>query len=292
VEQEGGGFALPVSSDIPDMHSKTEWYVRLKAVFKQRSERDTAAVIRHVRQIQAELGLPPYNPAAAAVAHDCNGRPVPDSLRVVSSRSVTELSDADIARVVPHVRCLRVVRTTAIADELQAASPSHAASAISSILEEAEYEAMDAPQPEPGSFVPPNPPLIHWYLALRAVDGFRAKYSRLPGLLSQAEVEAVMRREEQDTAAEKLEQSWRQDVDGVVQALQEVRAVLGLAGEGDSSCAEELVRAGACEPHVIAAFMGGLGSQMALKLLLHQYVPLNNSLLYNGYHCASQTWNL
>ena len=30
MEKEGQGFGVPVSVDIPDMHSKTEWYVTLK----------------------------------------------------------------------------------------------------------------------------------------------------------------------------------------------------------------------------------------------------------------------
>jgi len=54
----------------------------------------------------------------------------------------------------------------------------------------------------------------------------------------------------------------------------------------------ELTRAGGCEPHVIASFMGGVGAQVALKVLLKQYVPLNNTLLYNGIHCSSATWKL
>ena len=42
------------------------------------------------------------------------------------------------------------------------------------------------------------------------------------------------------------------------------------------------VRYAGAELHTIAAIMGGVASQEAVKLITHQYVPLNNTYLYNG----------
>ncbi|CAF4769178.1 unnamed protein product, partial [Rotaria sp. Silwood2] len=45
---------------------------------------------------------------------------------------------------------------------------------------------------------------------------------------------------------------------------------------------EELCRYGASELHSIAAFMGGCCAQEAIKLITHQYIPIDNTLIYNG----------
>ena len=36
------------------------------------------------------------------------------------------------------------------------------------------------------------------------------------------------------------------------------------------------------ELHNIAAFVGGVGAQEAVKIITHQYVPMNNTYIYNG----------
>lgn len=44
----------------------------------------------------------------------------------------------------------------------------------------------------------------------------------------------------------------------------------------------EIVRFGACELHVVAAVMGGIAAQEAIKLLTEQFVPLKGTLIYNA----------
>lgn len=41
-------------------------------------------------------------------------------------------------------------------------------------------------------------------------------------------------------------------------------------------------RYGAAELHAVASLMGGIAAQEAVKLLTHQYVPLNNTYVYVG----------
>ena len=48
-----------------------------------------------------------------------------------------------------------------------------------------------------------------------------------------------------------------------------------------------MVRFGGAEVHNTAAVMGGLASQEAVKLITHQYVPLNNTWIFNGVNCHS-----
>jgi hypothetical protein len=44
----------------------------------------------------------------------------------------------------------------------------------------------------------------------------------------------------------------------------------------------EMVRFGAGELHVVAAIMGGIAAQEAIKLLTCQFIPLKGTLIYNG----------
>ncbi len=44
----------------------------------------------------------------------------------------------------------------------------------------------------------------------------------------------------------------------------------------------EMVRFGACELHCVAAVMGGMGAQEAIKLLTGQFVPPEGTVIYNA----------
>lgn len=45
----------------------------------------------------------------------------------------------------------------------------------------------------------------------------------------------------------------------------------------------EVCRYGAAEPHVVTAIIGGVVAQEAIKLVTHQYLPLDNALIYDGH---------
>ena len=44
----------------------------------------------------------------------------------------------------------------------------------------------------------------------------------------------------------------------------------------------EIVRYGASELHLVAAIMGGMAAQEAIKLITAQFLPLQGTLIYNG----------
>lgn len=44
----------------------------------------------------------------------------------------------------------------------------------------------------------------------------------------------------------------------------------------------EIVRYGASELHLVAAIIGGMAAQEAIKLITAQFVPLRGTLIYNG----------
>lgn len=60
-------------------------------------------------------------------------------------------------------------------------------------------------------------------------------------------------------------------------------AELGLNGAGISDdYIGEVVRFGAAELHCVAAVVGGIAAQEAIKLLTGQFIPLQGTLIYNA----------
>lgn len=56
--------------------------------------------------------------------------------------------------------------------------------------------------------------------------------------------------------------------------------------------AQEIVRYGACELHNISAIIGGVAAQEAVKIITHQYVPINNTFIYNGISSTGVVYSL
>ena len=56
--------------------------------------------------------------------------------------------------------------------------------------------------------------------------------------------------------------------------------------------AVEIVRYGDTELHSISALIGGVAAQEAVKLITHQYVPFDNTFIYNGIAGCASTYVL
>lgn len=106
-----------------------------------------------------------------------------------------------------------------------------------------------------------NPRDLHWYFALRAVARFRKQNGRWPG--------------GDDAAHER-------DAEEVAALHEGLHAELGVQAPARTECSRELVRFGPSEPHNTAAILGGIAAQVALKVILRQFNPLNNTVLHNG----------
>ncbi|UJR23369.1 hypothetical protein I4U23_026378 [Adineta vaga] len=104
---------------------------------------------------------------------------------------------------------------------------------------------------------------LSWYIGLQFCDLFYEKYNRYPG--------------------EHLsdDEQFRTDFDDL-KRIHKQRSIETCTHENIQSTLEELCRYGASEIHSIAAFIGGCCAQEAIKLITHQYVPMNNTLIYNG----------
>ena len=54
----------------------------------------------------------------------------------------------------------------------------------------------------------------------------------------------------------------------------------------------EFCRWGGGEMHNLSSVMGGIASQEAIKAVTHQYVPLNNTFIFNGASGTTATFEL
>jgi len=115
---------------------------------------------------------------------------------------------------------------------------------------------------------------LSYYILLRAVDKFYSTHSRFPGFFD-----------------DKLEMET--DIATLKACVNVVLGELSLpATSVKDEPIHEMCRFGAAEMHNIAAFIGGVASQEIIKLITHQYTPLNNTFLYNGMNSTTTTVQL
>ena len=95
-----------------------------------------------------------------------------------------------------------------------------------------------------------------WYVLLRAAERFNSKCSRYP---------------------------ISTDVPQLMACVQELLSEWGLAGKKITEAyAIEMCRYSGCEIHTVSAFLGGLAAQECIKLITGQYIPINNTTIYNA----------
>ncbi|VDN57167.1 unnamed protein product [Dracunculus medinensis] len=111
------------------------------------------------------------------------------------------------------------------------------------------------------------PPVL-WYLLIKAVDRFQMEKSRFPGTNG---VPCII--DSHDL---------KQRFSAILQSSQIIDAAEVLE-KVPEEVVSEMCRYGNAEIHVIAAFIGGIVAQEAIKLITHQYLPLNNMLIFDGH---------
>ncbi|KAA8915285.1 hypothetical protein TRICI_002642 [Trichomonascus ciferrii] len=100
--------------------------------------------------------------------------------------------------------------------------------------------------------------LFHIYIAIRAYKLFLEANGHPPGLINE--------KDDLITEAKKVLQTF-----GYNEVNETTRNVLN-----------EVVRCAGAELQNIAALLGGVGGQEVIKLITHQYLPLDNTLIYDG----------
>ena len=72
----------------------------------------------------------------------------------------------------------------------------------------------------------------------------------------------------------------------------ELKGIFELESPIEEKYLKELLRYGNAKLHNISAFLGGLAAQEAVKLMMSQYMPLNNTFVYDGIHGRGTVFEL
>ncbi|KAJ3020361.1 NEDD8-activating enzyme E1 regulatory subunit [Thoreauomyces humboldtii] len=136
-----------------------------------------------------------------------------------------------------------------------------------------EYHPSSAKSKEIGNWLESDPAdNIGWYIMLRVYEDCYARNKLYPGLSSE--------HLENDAAA-------------LRKAYENFMTERGLnASLVPDEHIEEFTRAGGSELHVLAALQGGLVAQEVIKLLTRQYVPLDNTVIFNGMKSIASVYSL
>jgi amyloid beta precursor protein binding protein 1 len=135
-----------------------------------------------------------------------------------------------------------------------------------------EYDPATAHAAELGEALSDPEGNLQWYVVLRAVDRFYAAHGRLPGWTNDQVLSDVPLLTEQ--------------VEGL---LKELSLDTSLVSE---AVVHETCRFGGSELHNVAALMGGVGSQEAIKVITTQWLPINNTFVYNGINSTTTSLEL
>ncbi|XP_062506517.1 NEDD8-activating enzyme E1 regulatory subunit-like [Corticium candelabrum] len=128
-----------------------------------------------------------------------------------------------------------------------------------------EYNVSTAKREELGMHLEMADDLVY-YVLLRAAERFRDEHQRLPGVIDDQLMSDV-------TALKSCTTAFLQE--------------LGITTAVSHDCIHEMCRFGGSELHTMAACLGGMAGQEVIKLVTHQFVPFNNTFIYNGMTCSS-----
>lgn len=113
--------------------------------------------------------------------------------------------------------------------------------------------------------------MLNWYIVLRAAESFYSQKARYPG-----------------TNGIPVELD-KNDLKCRVENFLKVHNLEPTLMENEI---EEMCRYGAAEIHGVASFLGGIAAQEIIKIITKQYVPLNNTLIFDSNTGNASTFEL
>mmetsp|Transcript_18085 Transcript_18085/g.39077 ORF Transcript_18085/g.39077 Transcript_18085/m.39077 type:complete len:668 (+) Transcript_18085:54-2057(+) len=253
----------PLEGTIPDMTSDTSRYVALQEAYQQQAGKDRSTICEMVKSLLKEC---------KQKSNGCDLR-------------VTMPSDDEILTFCKNARHLRILETRPLFAEYKLQDPtSPVVSALDKTPSSSDIANFDTIQSDarddllmatmdPYETDPVHTPLL-WWIALRACDAFYDRHQHYPG------------KHDQELALES-------DANEVHKFMVQIASSMGL-NECDfikehlldqakgKDLAREVVRYDEAEIHNIAAVVGGVASQEAVKLITGQYVPIDDTYVYNG----------
>jgi amyloid beta precursor protein binding protein 1 len=264
----------PLEGTIPDMTSDTARYVALQEAYRHQAKRDWSAVREIVGSLLGECerqrngcDLKVAMPTNDEVQTFCkNSR----YLRILETRPLFyeyELQDP-LSPIVASLASTLPSSSSSSPSSDYAPLPDNVYAIQSDAREDLLATTMDPHETDPA-----QTPVL-WWIALRACDAFYDRHGHYPGKHDQ-------------------ELAWEADANEVYGCMVRIAGGMGLA-ESDlvkehlldpvrgKDLAREVVRYDEAEIHNVAAVVGGVASQEAVKLITGQYVPIDDTYIYNG----------
>ncbi|KAG6527192.1 hypothetical protein ZIOFF_009286 [Zingiber officinale] len=137
---------------------------------------------------------------------------------------------------------------------------------------------------------------VGFYILLRAVDRFAANHNRFPGIFDGCVPKHKVTCDSYAGSSSSLvfctfchDSGLNEEISRLKPIAIGILSELGLNGPTLSEdLITEMCRFGASELHAVAAFIGGVASQEAIKLVTKQFVPLKGTFMFNGIDQKSQ----
>jgi amyloid beta precursor protein binding protein 1 len=240
--EEHPDHRAPLNGSVPDMTASTALYVRLQQLYRDQAQEDLDKFTAILRKQQATN----------------------------NNNSFEVVTDEDVCNFCANVYSVGHLKTRSIKDEFQSKE------ADEDLVDDWKMALLDPYE------VPVHTPVL-WYLGFRACQVFCDTEGRYPGCVATCG-------EGEDNAA-----ALEKDASDLLDILQTtVLPAYQLSGDNNDSSSplgnvadlsnicKELTRYGNAEVHTVASVVGGVASQEAVKIITGQYVPLNNTYVYNG----------
>jgi amyloid beta precursor protein binding protein 1 len=255
----------PLEGTIPDMASDTKTFVALQEAYRAQAESDRSKLASHISDILD---------ACKAKSNGCKV-------------CVDMPSEDDIVTFCKNARDINILETRPLYAEYHAQDPSGpVVTALSKSLnlttsslpnfDSLQSDARDdliCSTMDPYETDPMQTPLL-WFIALRACDAFYDRHGHYPGKHDQSLALEADANEVYKLMGEIVSNMGLKECDFIKETL--------LNDEKGKNVAREVVRYDEAEIHTIAAVVGGVASQEAVKLITGQYVPVNDTFIYNG----------
>jgi len=241
----------PINGSVPDMTASTELYVRLQQLYRDQAEEDLRKMTEILRKQQQE--------------------------EEQSGDGFETVTDEDLSNFCANVYTVGHLRTRSLKAEYNNDNDNNAGE--DEELVDDWKMALDDP-----CDTPVHTPFL-WYLGIRACQIFCHREGRYPGC-----VEACGETDGESSSSTtkvKLEKdafllsNIMKDTVVPHYRLTDQKLLQSHSGSIDSIC-RELTRYGNAEIHTVSSVVGGVASQEAVKIVTGQYVPLDNTYVYNG----------
>ena len=259
---------FPLSGALPDMKAQSKDYIALQTLYRKKAQEDVNTVEKNVRRLEKRLERPSPIDVKDIEAF-CKGAPF---IKLIKGRKLL-LSTPDKGKG----------KEKAEDDEgkEEEKKPDTSDEERRRLLEKKvveENEAEDIPGIEPS--------LFGALMAFRAFDGAIDQDSSAPFPRpedAKQELEATVSEEiakpEGPTSTKEEQDSAKPRPTGPV--LQRANDV-----------AKELVRAGGAELHNVSALTGGMVAQEVIKVVTKQYVPADNTVVFDGVKSRTEVFRV